>query len=158
MARIVALEDYQNIKNLEAAIGDGRNLALNPDQTSKLHDNAKNKVTTFQTEMVKEKQPSEPVAVNEAVIPTENIINMQEQPNEIPNVVESAPIENNIHENPIPSIEAPVVNEVPNISVVEQPKEITIPTIMEPTIPVVEETPSVNQVEIVREEKESGKA
>ncbi len=160
MATIISLTDYQTTKELKAAVGFGRNLALNNDQTTKLKENPKAKVIELQNKMQAAKEPmieaTQPLETEtiEAVI--EPTINIEETPVvdqtaaavEIPNineeqtVIKEEPQEEMTPEEPVipPAIEiepviVPTTEEEANV--IEEP--IIENTVLEPSIEIVED-------------------
>lgn len=159
MSKIISLTDYKgSIKELKAAMGFGRNLALNNDQTEKLKENPKTKTLEYLNQSSNEEQKKEEII--EETTQT-NVESTENPPVEENPVLESNPVINeeigvmdisnpapiNIEEENIipPAIDIePVVMPI----IEEQPKEEAK---IEPS-PIEENPIEQNQVEIVKEE------
>ncbi len=127
MAQIIHLKNTK----LQAAVGDGRSLALNPDQTTKLTEDTKMKIIEFQNRIQKNTVPS--------------------NAEKIPDVVESSPVSD---VSPVQTVmgDIPVSNVVPEAVV--EPAAVNIPvenetaepSFVAPEMPVQPDLPVVEPV------------
>lgn len=147
MAQIISLEDYKNKKTLQAAVGEGRNLALNPEQTAKLQSNAKEKVVNFQSQIqVVAETPAVPVQepiIEEAPVMAEPaVMTSTEQEEIIPPVTEDVMTAPVVEDTPLEA--SPVISESVMEPVIPLATDPVIPMSIEENVisePIMDEVP-----------------
>jgi len=130
MAKIIYLQagDLVNQQNLPAAVGDGRNLALNPNQVNSLKGNFGSKVVEFNNKVNVVETPAPEVSNNDVLdVPSVPVAETMS--------VEAPPVVENV-ETPLPVSEPVVPPILENEAVINNISEI-VPPVMDEAQPVI---------------------